>query len=396
MRLSRHFASGHRRLLAECEQVRCRVVEKVAKVSETSPMIVIIGPAPGQAGGVSSVMSYLKSEVEPRREYDLKFINTVRSDRWSVGRFLTAILKTVWILGRARLMRRRVAVHLNVSVRGSTYRKWVFSLVCRVFATPYVFHLHGGRYAGFLADSSAVVRMITSVLVRGATRVIVLGSIWRDFVVSELDVPESKVAVIVNGTPRIVPAAAVRTGSNSKVRVIFSGRLDAKKGVADLIQAADSLYEEFAEFELVFMGDSRDSSLLAEVESRPYSIVTGWLAHDQVVEQLALCDIFVLPSHDEGFPMAMVEAMSLGLPVIVTSVGAIPDAVVDGREGYLIEARDVQGLTRSLRSLVLDGSLRQEMGRSAYSRWKTQLDSELMARNIESQWDAALISNSSK
>lgn len=393
MNVLKQCASAHRRLLAKAGQVRCYFAEKNGKGSEASPLILILGPAPGQAGGVSSVMSYLQSEVEPHEKYDLIFINTVRADRWSVGRFLTAILKTAWILGMARLKRRPVAVHLNVSVRGSTYRKWVFSLVCKTFATPYVFHLHGGRYAGFLAGSSAFVRMITSALVQGATRVIVLGSMWRNFVISELDVPESKVAVIANGTPKIV-LTPERADMNNKVRVIFSGRLDEKKGVADLIQAADYLYKEFTDFELVFMGDSRDSSLLAEVESRPYSVVTGWLPHDQVVEQLALGDIFVLPSHDEGFPMAMVEAMSLGLPVIVTSVGAIPDAVIDGREGYLIEPRDIQGLTRSLRSLVLNNSLRQEMGHRAYKRWKTQLDSALMARSIESQWDAALSSKS--
>lgn len=355
------------------------------------PLVVVVGPSPGQAGGISSVMSYLRTEVEQRDEYDLMFVNTLKGGRWSFTQFSVSVAQTAWYIVSSRAKHRPVIAHLNVSVRGSTYRKWFISLFCMLSGTPYVLHLHGGRYPRFFRSSTRPVRLVTLALFARASRVVVLGTTWRDFVVKDLGVKPGHVAVVPNGTPKPQAASLLEPKQlGAPVCVVFSGRLDAKKGVYDLLQAADSLYADFQNFKILLMGDSRDSSLLSELRSRPYCEVVGWLPHGQVVDQLTSADIFALPSHDEGLPMAMLEAMSLGLPVIVTAVGAIPDVIVDGREGYLIEPRDIPGLTTALRSLVLDASLRRKMGEAAYHRWQTELGSDRMARSIESQWQSAL------
>lgn len=322
--------------------------------------------------------------------FELRFIDTLRNGRWSLPGFVFAILRIILNVCRARTARDPVIVHLNVSTNGSTYRKWFVACLCKVLAVPFVVHLHGGRYRTFFANSSPVVGRMVLHLFNLAERVIVLGDVWREFVIEELKVQSSNVSVVPNGTP---PPAGVesRPVVADKVRIVFSGRLSVEKGVRDLLVAADRLHADGMKFELALMGDSRDSALLEEARSRQYTIVTGWLNQLEVLGNLATSDIFVLPSHDEGLPMSMIEAMSLGLPLIVTDVGTISDVITDGREGYLLTPGDIDELTDAIKSLLTNADLRERMGAQAKKRWSAELTAEGMAQRIGNEWNVALV-----
>ncbi|HEY9379553.1 MAG TPA: glycosyltransferase [Jiangellaceae bacterium] len=81
---------------------------------------------------------------------------------------------------------------------------------------------------------------------------------------------------------------------------------------------------------------------------------------------MAGCDVFTLASHYEGFPVALMEALALGRPVVVTAVGGVPDAVTDGREGFLVPASHPQQLADAILRLARDSELRGQMAEAAY------------------------------
>lgn len=89
---------------------------------------------------------------------------------------------------------------------------------------------------------------------------------------------------------------------------------------------------------------------------------------EQVKERLRSADVFVLPSFLEGQPIAILEAMASGLPVVASAIGAVPDLIRDGVEGRIVEPGDVAGLASALGELVQDPSARREMGRAARRR----------------------------
>jgi glycosyltransferase involved in cell wall biosynthesis len=106
-------------------------------------------------------------------------------------------------------------------------------------------------------------------------------------------------------------------------------------------------------------------------ESKPVADrveVHDWLDRAQRDAVLEASDVFVLPSHAEGVPMAMLEAMAFGLPVVTTAVGGIPDVVTDGREGLVVSPGDIDELRQALQTLVDNESLRLDLGRSARLR----------------------------
>ncbi len=101
---------------------------------------------------------------------------------------------------------------------------------------------------------------------------------------------------------------------------------------------------------------------------------------DDVDRLLAAADLFVQPSRSEGLPLAVLEAMAAGLPVVATRVGGMGEAVVDGETGILVEPARPDELARALRSLLENEALRTRMGRAARARAEAEFSVETMAR----------------
>ena len=110
-----------------------------------------------------------------------------------------------------------------------------------------------------------------------------------------------------------------------------------------------------------------------------------WLGarnHDEVIEAYRTHDIFTLASRvaadgdRDGLPNVLVEAQSQGLASVATLTSAIPELVTDGKNGILVEARDVDGLARSLTRVIQDASLRQRLGKAGHDIVHTDFNME--------------------
>jgi glycosyltransferase involved in cell wall biosynthesis len=99
------------------------------------------------------------------------------------------------------------------------------------------------------------------------------------------------------------------------------------------------------------------------LQRRPVNVtLSGTLERPEVIRAMCASDIFLFPSRTEGFPNAVLEAMAVGLPVVATRVGAIPEMIEDGKGSLLLEHAEVAGLVRALCTLMDDTSLRVAMG----------------------------------
>jgi glycosyltransferase involved in cell wall biosynthesis len=115
---------------------------------------------------------------------------------------------------------------------------------------------------------------------------------------------------------------------------------------------------------------------------------TGWLDSPAVHDLLELSDILILPSHEEGLPMAIVEAFAYGVAVIASSVGAIPEIVIDRETGLLVKAGDVQGLAESIAALCEDAALRRQLAQAARKTWESQLEIASYTERLTPIWFA--------
>ncbi len=105
---------------------------------------------------------------------------------------------------------------------------------------------------------------------------------------------------------------------------------------------------------------------------------------------LASSDIFILSSDWEGFPISIIEAMRAGLPVIASNVGGISEAIIEGRNGYLVPRGDAEMLSNAIRQLLADKNKRKEMGQCSRVLFEEQGTTVVMLEGIEKIYDTLL------
>src|SRR5690606_10741799 len=167
-------------------------------------------------------------------------------------------------------------------------------------------------------------------------------------------------AVYVRETPRV-------RDSSVPLRVLFAGRIGARKGTFDLLAAFARIASRF-DATLVCAGDGECDALMARAAELGISdrvTCPGWLRGPAMNAEFGRACTFVLPSHAEGLPMALLEAMSHGLPVIATPVGGIPEVIEHGRNGLLVPPGDIDALERALTSVLEAPAERSRLGSAA-------------------------------
>jgi len=164
------------------------------------------------------------------------------------------------------------------------------------------------------------------------------------------------------------------------VVAIYVGGLVETKGMAELVAAAEPLLARHKRFRLVCVGDGpcRDQlfALGTRLARAGAVVLPGPVAPEEVPRLLQASDFLVLSSHSEGMPQAVLEAMNCGLPVVATRAGGIPEAVMDGETGLLVEAKDADGLRDAMARMITDEAFRRSAGQKGLTRAHDVFDSQ--------------------
>jgi glycosyltransferase involved in cell wall biosynthesis len=273
---------------------------------------------------------------------------------------------------------------------------------------PDILHVHCskagfiGRMAGFLARTKIIIytphgHVFWGYFGAAKTRFYLelekLASLVTDKIVAltaterdeEIECGQAKPAkfvVIPSGvdlseyTPRAAgkdPALCARFGVRPDQVVLGSmGRLVDIKGLDIGLSAFIKVAAEFPEIVLLIAGDGPEEAPLkkmaADAGLSDRVRFLGWL--DAKPEFLSVCDLFVMPSRNEGMGRAAVEAMAAGLPVVASRVGGIKDLVIEGENGLLCEPENVEALTACLSELLHDLPRARAMGERGAGRAK--------------------------
>ncbi len=179
-----------------------------------------------------------------------------------------------------------------------------------------------------------------------------------------------RVEVIANGV-RPAPAPPPHRRELPPV-ILYSGRLRTRKAVAVLLAAMPRVLAAFPACRLVIVGDGEQGQrVAAAVRARGLTAhvdMAGVLPRAAAMARLAEADVFCLPSIYEGLPLAILEAMAAGLPVVATAVSGNPEAVEDGTTGLLVPPESAAALAAALIALLGDAERRRAMGEAGRAR----------------------------
>jgi glycosyltransferase involved in cell wall biosynthesis len=292
-----------------------------------------------------------------------------------------AIRHTVAVFRRAR---RADIVHLNMA--GAPFlplaRAFTFSVAARAARARVILHLHTGR-------------------VEPALRAVGYRSFFRlvgrlvDVIVAVSDPAERAVGAFAPRVRRIgngVDVSRFRPGrEDDPPMLLYVGTVGKRKGLIDLRDALVSMrWDAELPFRVVIAGDGKQEGPGAFEEVRDAFASAGLhgveflgeVGPDRVVELLQRAAIFCLPSHREGFPFALLEAMASGTPVVATSVGSVPVILDEGRAGILVEPHDPQGLSEAIGKLLANPDRREELGRRARERVEAEFGHRAVMRAL--------------
>jgi glycosyltransferase involved in cell wall biosynthesis len=208
----------------------------------------------------------------------------------------------------------------------------------------------GSRGSDLLRIADGVTRRGTARALRQAAAAIVVSGELRREAIS-LGAPADRVHLVVNGCDRSVfhqgdrAAARAALGVDPSARlVLYVGHLLASKGLTELASAWSAVRAAVPHAALALIGEGAMRPTLA---ASPGINLLGPRPAREIAQWLAACDVFTLPSHSEGCPNVVIEALACGRPVVGTTVGAIPD-LLDETSGLLVAPRDSEALQKAL------------------------------------------------
>lgn len=352
-----------------------------------APRILMVGTALDGRGGVAAVLSVLRAGGLFEREA-VRYVSTHRE-----GGALAKLCHAGAGLGAtlaACLLWRPAIVHAHASSRASFVRKSLVLLLARASGCKTIFHLHGGAFREYaLERSGALMRRWIRHTLERSSLVIALSDSWAAFLAGFA--PKARVAVVPNAVPlppaSIPPSLANPADSDAAIpgRILFLGRLEAAKGTAELLDAVAQLAPCFPQLRLVMGGSGDLEGFRRGAERRGIGAridLPGWLDAAARDAELARASVFCLPSHAEGLPMAVLEAMAAGKAVVASSVGSIPELVRDGENGLLVPLHDGAALARALARLLEDEGLRSRLGASARKTVEAQYSTQAVCGRL--------------
>ncbi|WP_229507947.1 glycosyltransferase family 4 protein [Massilia sp. Dwa41.01b] len=332
-----------------------------------APRILMLGTAPEGRGGVAALVSVLRDGGLFEREA-VAYVSTHREG--GVFAKLGSAASGFSKAALACLRQRPRIVHAHAASGASFLRKSMLLWLARTAGCRTIFHLHGGGFRQFATVRSSMLtqRWIRHTLERSSL-VIALSEGWAQFLRGFA--PEARVTVVPNAVPLPRQGEQGEQGEQAEQvepgRILFLGRLECAKGVAELLDAAATLAPRFPQLRLVLAG-SGDLARRAAVAARGIGAhveLPGWLDAAARERELARASVFCLPSHAEGLPMSLLEAMAAGKAAVATAVGAVPEAVRDGENGLLVPPHDAPALAAALERLLADSALRGRLGTQA-------------------------------
>ncbi len=346
------------------------------------PRLLLIGPLPPPLGGVQLIVD-MQLHSSLAREFDVHPVDTSKRElRWAVENptwktpfyFARDFLQLIRMLVRVRPD--AALVHATSSL--SILRDWMFMVTARLFGARVICHYHGTLHARFPSGETRIGRAVCRFLMSAAHRVIVLsptyqremGKAWkRDDLVWVSNVAD---VALFRNMPANTPAPWLASGERA---VLFVGRLSAPKGIYDLFDAIPGVIERHPEARFVLVGvaenDAMEPVIRAEAGRRGITARLTFLGSLEGRDKAAAfvtSKMIVVPSWTEAFPLVIPEAMAAGLPVVATAVGAIPDFVKEGEDGFLVPTKEPSQLADRICRLLEDESLRRRISERVRER----------------------------
>jgi glycosyltransferase involved in cell wall biosynthesis len=240
-------------------------------------------------------------------------------------------------------------IHIHGASRGSFLRKFIIFFIAKfIFKKKIIYHIHGAEYHLFFAQSNFLVKKLIQLFINNSDVIICLSEFWKSFF--DINFKIKKLLIIPNiiDYPIIIDSIKV----NTYCTFLFLGQIGYRKGIFDLLNIISINKAKYkGKIKLFVGGNGNTDKLFAFIKENNIEDIVefiGWVDNEKKTYYLQMADIYILPSYNEGLPISILEAMSYGKAIISTNVGGIPEIVINGKNGILIEPGNLKDIEYSI------------------------------------------------
>ena len=364
------------------------------------PRVMLVGPMPPLKGGITTFLLNLINSPMNKR-YEFVTFSTSRPqksnviDNWGytsmlrggVRRILYGIALTAWRFLKFPVVLAQGRINL-VQTHGSDYQSFweamAYTAVSRLMGRRVLLRI-GGAFDHFHAASLPIVQRIIQASLRIPHIVIVQSAFARRYVEEVSGI--NSILILPNWTRAPIYAGDRPLRQNPRFMFI-AGNEARRKGVEEVIRAAQILEGKAspARFHMVAivpqLADRIDQLNLTMIDR-----IEGFVEQKRILAIMRECDVFLLPSHGEGFPNSLLEAMACSLPSIVTPVAAVPEIVALGGGAIMVPAGDAEALASAIEALASDPQLRRTLGEQARQSVSQNFTAQKVLRLLENAYE---------
>jgi glycosyltransferase involved in cell wall biosynthesis len=367
--------------------------------------VAILGPFPPATGGIATnIQNLLKSPLKERfillrfrtmskkcgtSEYYQEKIIT------KIGRVVLDLLSYIYFMHKESPQ----IVHINTSFGIWAYwRDSIYLLISKIFQKKVILQIHGGKLDDFWRQSFYLTKLLIMQILKMPDLIAVLSSIQRK---PFIEIGFGKKVTVVPNTVELTDyynrgnfRTKFGTPEDAIVVLFIASLFNKQKGIVELLKTIKLITKEFKNVLFIFVGGGKEQDFMVkycQIERlEKYVKFTGYLPSKQIVQILNSSDIFALPSYSEGFPLVILEAMAAGLPIVSTPVGAIPEIVKNGENGFLVRPMDHLALAEKIKWLVENGELRKKIADNNIKKIQEKYDLEVVAKIFENIYQTIL------
>lgn len=349
---------------------------------------IVVGPSSSDRGGISSLLALWSrsADIFASAGYRVEFHgSTTRSGVLTTAiQDLISFAKFVW-----KLRLKPDIVHVHTSWRVSFLRKCPYVIASRLRGSKVVLHAHPTAFVSFVANLWPPLRQLAIAVLRGADAVVVVNDEMKTSLGAIL--PAGPVHRIPNPVDSALFSRSDQTPRDA-ASVAFLGWFIPSKGVIELLDAIQLLAARGSDVRLEMAGCKGESWLESQVAERSLQDrlrIHGWLDRADAVALLRRCSLLALPSHSEGMPMVLLEAMATETPIVACPVGGIPEVLEDGISACFVPVGDASALSQGILRVLENRSFREALTKNA-KQAALDLGSDRILRQVVELWDELL------
>lgn len=279
----------------------------------------------------------------------------------------------------------------------------MFSLLLKkLFHIPYVVTAHGGDIER-MAKKSAGIRNWTQKILQESSYVIAVGPVLAEQIEKDYGIPRNKIVVCSMGVNRQIFHPGNKEQARKELQLeneafiyLFVGNVIKQKGVEELLTAFHQVKRETERrVKLVLIGSQRDANFISSIKPLMDEdvMLKGPMTQKELVKWYQASDVFVLPSHLEGFGLVALEAIASGTPVIASDVGGLTYLLKDGA-GHLVEPKNPKALADEMLH-ALSTPKEQYMNQEACEKILNLHDADEITKRVIRLYESAVNGGSS-